>query len=221
MFVLLAWHRRVGLSRTIILFYRGPVPKVTEEYRTAKRQEIADAALRAFRRKGFQGASMADIIAESGLSAGAIYGHYASKAEIVVDVASRVINARVGEAQRLFLSDPLPPPSRLVRVLMTGMLDDVGDPTILVQLWGEAATDPALRSMSLAVFGRLRETYEQYISLWHQREHGVSPKDGAAIAADQVPIFLSAAQGFIVQTALMPGFDREHYLESLDRLLPR
>ena len=54
------------------------MPKVTDEYRIAKREEIADAALRAFRRKGFQGASMADIIAESGLSAGAIYGHFAS-----------------------------------------------------------------------------------------------------------------------------------------------
>ena len=55
------------------------MPKVSEEYRTARRSEIARAALRCFARKGFDATSMADIIAESGLSAGAIYGHYKSK----------------------------------------------------------------------------------------------------------------------------------------------
>ena len=77
------------------------MPKVTDEYRIAKREEIADAALRAFRRKGFQGASMADIIAESGLSAGAIYGHFASKGDIILDVATRVVGARVDDVQQL------------------------------------------------------------------------------------------------------------------------
>ncbi|WP_456846025.1 TetR/AcrR family transcriptional regulator, partial [Cellulomonas sp. P5_C6] len=75
------------------------MPKVTEEYRVARRDEIADAALRAFRRKGFQATSMAEIIAESGLSAGAIYGHYPSKSAIVVDVASRVIGVRVRDIE--------------------------------------------------------------------------------------------------------------------------
>ena len=197
------------------------MPRVSDEYRTAKREEIADAALRAFRRKGFQGASMADIIAESGLSAGAIYGHFANKSDIVITVATRVVGARVDDVQRLMTSDPLPPPSQLLRVLMSGMLDDVGDPTILVQLWGEAATDPALRNLAQGVFARLQEAYLLYISLWHQREHGVSQSEGDAIGAEQVALFVSGAQGFIVQAALMPHFDRERYLTTLDKYLPR
>jgi len=197
------------------------VPKVTDEYRIAKREEIADAALRAFRRKGFQGASMADIIAESGLSAGAIYGHFASKGDIILDVATRVVGARVGDVQQLMASDPLPPPSHLLRVLMGGMLEDLGDPTILVQLWGEAATDPALRDLAQGVFAQLQGAYRRYISLWHQREHGVSEEEGDAIGAEQVSLFVSGAQGFIVQAALMPDFDRERYLTTLDKYLPR
>ena len=50
------------------------MPKVSEQHREARRDQIVDAALRCFSRKGFQRTSMADIIAESGLSAGAIYG---------------------------------------------------------------------------------------------------------------------------------------------------
>ena len=36
-----------------------------------------------FARKGFQATSMADIIAESGLSAGGIYGLYKSKEDLI------------------------------------------------------------------------------------------------------------------------------------------
>ena len=34
-------------------------------------------------------------------------------------------------------------------------------------------------------------------------------------------LFVSGAQGFIVQAALMPDFDRERYLTTLDKYLPR
>ncbi len=197
------------------------MPKVSDEYRTAKRREIADAALRAFRRGGFQGASMADIIAESGLSAGAIYGNFASKAEIVLEVAQRVVGARVGDIDRLMNSDPMPPPSQLVRVLLRGMLDDLGDPTILVQLWGEAATDSELRGLARLTFGRLQAANVAYISLWHQREHGVDAERADQIGRDQMPLFLSAAQGFIIQYALLPDFDPDGYFDALDKYLPR
>jgi hypothetical protein len=104
---------------------------------------------------------------------------------------------------------------------MGGMLEDLGDPTILVQLWGEAATDPALRDLAQGVFAQLQGAYRRYISLWHQREHGVSEEEGDAIGAEQVSLFVSGAQGFIVQAALMPDFDRERYLTTLDKYLPR
>ena len=73
------------------------MPKVTEAYRDARRDEIAAAALRCFAAKGFHRTSMADIIAESGLSAGAIYGHYESKEALLSTVAGRILSARGSE----------------------------------------------------------------------------------------------------------------------------
>ena len=120
-----------------------PVPKVTEEYRVARRDEIADAALRAFRRKGFQATSMAEIIAESGLSAGAIYGHYASKDAIIVDVASRVVGNRIHDVEHLARTEPLAaaahPPPRADRAACSTRS---AAPAIMLQLWGEGVTDP-------------------------------------------------------------------------------
>ena len=197
------------------------MPKVTEEYRAARRDEIIRAALAAFRRKGFQAASMADIIAESGLSAGAIYGHFKGKSDIVLEVASRVVGERVGDVRRLSDADELVPPSALLRVLAEGMRRDLGDPTIIVQIWGEAITDPQLMALALRTFERLHAAIRGYVGLWHERVHAASPEDAAAIADRQVPLFISAVQGYLLQRAIMPGFDGDAYFDTLDAYLPR
>jgi AcrR family transcriptional regulator len=177
--------------------------------------------MRAFHRKGFQAASMADIIAESGLSAGAIYGHFASKSEIVLEVATQLVGSRVQEVGELAQAETMSPPARLVRVLMAGMLADVGDYGMLVQLWGEAVTDDVIRTLATRVIVRLRAVYADYISLWHQREHGLDAAHADALAHEQVPLFVSAAQGFILQAGLVTDFDREAYLSSIEKYLPR
>ncbi|MCU1578969.1 MAG: regulatory protein TetR [Rhodoglobus sp.] len=205
----------------IILFYRVPMPRVTDEYRSAKRDEIATAAMAAFRRKGFQATSMADIIAESGLSAGAIYGHYRSKSELVIDVASRVVGSRVGEVEALATTEAMPSPAHLVRVLMSGMLQDMGSASILVQLWGEAVTDPTIKRLAVGVIAQLHSVYSGYISLWHQREHGLSPAVADALGEEQTDIFVGSAQGYILQSALLKDFDSEAYLASIEKYLPR
>lgn len=196
------------------------MPKVTEQYRSAKRDEITAAALRAIRRKGFHAASMADIIAESGLSAGAIYGHYKSKADIVLDVARRVVGERVVDIQELSEAPQLIPPPALLKRLIDAMVQALGDPTIVVQLWGEAAVDPRLHALALEVFGRLKAVLTHYLSAWYQREHGMPQSDAGAIAAELTPLYVSAVQGYVLQHAILPDFDEDGYLEMLARRLP-
>lgn len=50
------------------------------------RSELLSAAAQVFARKGYDGASIADICNEAGLTSGAIYAHYGSKAELFVAV---------------------------------------------------------------------------------------------------------------------------------------
>ena len=197
------------------------MPKVTEEYRVARRDEIADAALRAFRRKGFQATSMAEIIAESGLSAGAIYGHYPSKSAIVVDVASRVIGSRILDIERLSQLEPLPPPPTVPRVLVTGMLQSLGSPGIMLQLWGEGMSDPEVHALAHEVIVRLRDALTAYVSHWYQQVHGTPADEADVLAAEQVPLLISAVQGYVVQASIVPDFDGEAYLASVEKYLPR
>jgi hypothetical protein len=54
------------------------MPRVGQAHLDARRQQIVDAARARFAAHGFARTSMADIVAESGLSIGAIY-RYSSK----------------------------------------------------------------------------------------------------------------------------------------------
>ena len=50
------------------------------------RAELVEAAARVFGLKGYDGASIADITDEAGLSLGSVYTHFQSKAELFVAV---------------------------------------------------------------------------------------------------------------------------------------
>ena len=133
------------------------MPKVSEQHREARRDQIVDAALLCFANKGFHRTSMADIIAESGLSAGAIYLHFDGKQQIALAVAQRILGNRMLEfSERLAEDRELPPPSSMLRLMMTGLTSEVRDPRLLVQLWGEAVTDPEVSLMIGPIFAEVR-----------------------------------------------------------------
>jgi TetR/AcrR family transcriptional repressor of uid operon len=49
------------------------------------RERLLDAAARVFELKGYEGATVAQIAREAGVSSGAIYAHYSTKADLLVD----------------------------------------------------------------------------------------------------------------------------------------
>src|SRR5918998_3683805 len=58
------------------------------------RERLVDAAARVFQLKGYEGATVALIAQEAGVTSGAIYAHYPNKAALLVD-ALRVNRERV------------------------------------------------------------------------------------------------------------------------------
>ena len=195
------------------------MPRVTEAYRTARRDEIVSAALRCFARKGYQRTSMADIIAESGLSAGAIYGHFAGKQELFAAVAGRVLEARRSEleARRVGAGEPLSP-GQVIATLIEGIRREPFS-HVIVQLWGEAAVDPGIRELVQEVFQRLRGAVQAGLTEW-AAVPGHVDDDPEEWAARATPVVLGLGPGFMVQRAIIDGFDEEAYLAALPDLLP-
>src|SRR6185312_11840470 len=65
------------------------MPKVTEEHKEARREQILAGAQRAFARHGYEGATVAKIEEETGLSRGAIFNYYENKEALFVSLVRR------------------------------------------------------------------------------------------------------------------------------------
>lgn len=60
----------------------GRIAGVTPE---ETRERLLDAAARVFELKGYEGATIAEIAREAGVTSGAIYAHYSGRAQLLVD----------------------------------------------------------------------------------------------------------------------------------------
>ena len=65
------------------------MPKVSPEHKQRRREEILDGAQRVFARYGYEGATVARLEDETGLSRGAIFNYFENKEALFVDLVSR------------------------------------------------------------------------------------------------------------------------------------
>lgn len=65
------------------------MPKVSTDHVEKRREQILNGARRCFACYGFEGATVSRIEAETGLSRGAIFHHFADKDELFVELARR------------------------------------------------------------------------------------------------------------------------------------
>jgi AcrR family transcriptional regulator len=130
-----------------------------EEY--SSRTRILDCAAKLFRNKGYGATSLRDIAAESGMKAGSLYYHFASKDEIVVDILNTGVQ-KVNDAVRRAVS-ALPETASRADVLNTAIhehlraLHEADDYTSAnVRIFGQVP-----QSVREA-HGEVRRTYETY-----------------------------------------------------------
>lgn len=195
------------------------MPKVSDEYRLARRDEIVDVAVRCFTRNGFTRTSIADLVSESGLSAGAIYGNFpGGKDEIFVAAATRILQTRRVELEER-RRDGVLSPGEIMATLISGIRGEQFS-AVLPQLWGEAAVEPAIRDLVSDVFLTLRATIVAGLAEWAAAHPDKVPGDAHAWAARVAPVVLSVAPGFILQQTLLPDFDPDSYLAALVEVLP-
>lgn len=196
------------------------MPKVTEEHKERVRTQILDAALRCFLKRGMRSATMADIVAESGLSAGAIYVYFSGKQELAIAAARRVMDGRIGELNAV-ASQSLVTPGGVLRILGEGVISAGIDPRLVVHLWGEAANDPEVRELVTEVFTAFRTSVSTVLAPWAESKLRLSPRAAKAWAMKNAPLVLSLSQGMLLQRALIDSFDMDAYVASVDALFAR
>ena len=66
----------------IIILEGDRLPKVSEEHKEQRKHQILMAAMEVFKRKGYEKATLKDIVEETGMSRGWIYLYFTDKIEI-------------------------------------------------------------------------------------------------------------------------------------------
>ncbi len=194
------------------------MPKVSAEHSEARRQQILGAALQCFSKDGFHMTTMKDIMRTSGLSTGAIYNYFSSKAEIVDAIArdrhasehSLLSGAFAVSEKRLDLH-------ALARAFFESFAakEHREARRVGVEMWAEALRNPdVLESVRRGVDGP-RQLLARIIRECQQGDELPSEIDPEGLARVMVAIF----QGFVLQQAWDPEVDIEQYMAAVDVIL--
>lgn len=184
------------------------MPKVSPQYREARRAQIIEAAREIFSRQGLAQTSMTDLVTAAGVSMGALYRYFASKDELVAAVAE----GRDGTVGGGFVATE--PPAELVARLLSHVSgpDGLAHARLSAQIWGEAAVRPPLAEIARTRHTALRD---------HLAARIQDTRDGAADEdAEVADVVLAALVGYASVTAAGFDLDPARFQRILERLLP-
>ncbi|MHC3000011.1 TetR/AcrR family transcriptional regulator [Microbacterium sp. HJ5] len=187
------------------------MPRVTVAYREARRDEIARAALRCLVRKGVRDTSIADIVTESGLSTGAIYSHFSSKAELARYIVARYLVPHVETLEARARKGDVIAPRAVLATLLRAFEEHGLPPSVVVQFWAEAMVDPDLLAQVSVTAERLRASLQAALQPWADASGVAAP---AVLAADTVRAVMALTQGWIAHTAVFGSRSVNSYIES-------
>lgn len=178
------------------------MPKVTAQYRDARRDQILSAARRCFLRDGFHATSMQDLFAEARLSSGAVYGYFASKDDVIIAIAEENLRDVVAMIHGVASGEPGRPIGTVLADIITIVrAKDAEDGLagLAVLSWSEALRNPVLAGRFADLFAQIRADLTE-IARKHQ-EAGNLPRD--VPAESLAAVFLSIVPGYILQLATL------------------
>lgn len=188
------------------------MPRVSAAYRQARRDEIAAATLRVIARRGLRAMTMADIIEESGLSAGSVYSHFTTKHEIVELVAFRVVGGRANQLSAESL-EWVRSPLEVVRWWLSGLEQAALPFGAALQIWGEAASDADIRAIVDDRMSAIEDAFATTAERWLTASGG-----DPATARETARAMLMLCQGYIVRTAVLGPQDLESFIAAVQQL---
>jgi len=204
-------------NRILVFRGGGEVPKVTEAYLEARRQQVLDAAAECFARKGFHRTTMHDICQMAELSPGAVYRYFRSKDEIIgaMEEQGRQHSAAIMDAVTSERSSTLDVLEGLVDVFFS-KLEDVRDCAVHIELWAEALSNPRIKETVVRVDESIREAFSQRIVKDAQRRGEIHPNlDRDAVAR----VLMAFWHGLVLQKPLDPTVDIRKYVAVMKAMI--
>jgi TetR/AcrR family transcriptional repressor of uid operon len=124
-----------------------PTNRVDRDKGQARRQQILEAAEACFRRRGFQGASVAEICKGAGVSAGHLYHFYDSKEAIIAAIVQRDLEEKLEMLEQL--SQRADITTAMLDEIDEGVSEQLDNPgtDLMLEVMAEASRNPKVAEM--------------------------------------------------------------------------
>jgi TetR/AcrR family transcriptional regulator, transcriptional repressor of aconitase len=196
------------------------MPRISDERREARREQVLEAARACLQEHGLEAVSMEMIIARSGLSTGAVYGYFKGKGEIISALVTDG-TAKLGERIGPILRNPDPPPlpelaEQVLRAIVEFGEQEDGIDRLLVSLhsWSHSQSDPELKAASRVAYRRLRELFTDAV----KRLQAAGTFNPAVSPEAVAELMVSICLGFVAQRALAGDADVQAHVTALKAL---
>ncbi|SIR32672.1 MULTISPECIES: TetR/AcrR family transcriptional regulator [unclassified Bosea (in: a-proteobacteria)] len=172
---------------------------------------ILDAAERVFARAGFHAATMQDVAGEAGMSPGNLYRYFSSKDAIVAGLAERDRSNIAADFANLCPGKG-PLLDQLEALGRKHLVEDPRDKAVIaLQIWAEAARNPAMAQMCAGIDGTVMAGLSAAIA--DAKRNGELP---ARLDDRRFLLAISMmADGFLCRRAVDPDFDSATAAETL------
>lgn len=194
------------------------MPRISAARAQSRRQQIIDAALTCFARRGFHKTTMQDVVRQAGLSPGSIYCHFASKHDIIVAVVEERHKRESALIERALEKQSF---AEAVDRLAADFIAALHAPEeqawrrLTVQLWAESLHDRRLAAVVRDGVERPAAILSRLVK--RAKASGELPKflDADAIAT----IFIAVFQGLVLQLTWNRNVDLQPLVGTLKGLL--
>ncbi|GAC66918.1 TetR/AcrR family transcriptional regulator [Gordonia soli] len=190
------------------------------ERRQSTRQNLLAAASKVFARRGYRDATVQDIVAEAGVSTGALYNHFPGKREVFLAVFDEwFLQWSAGYGTAVRPADGADDAIRKAADHYDQLLQDrPDDAQLLIEFWSAAMRDESLRPAFIERHGQIRGAMSALIG--HMLDQaGIS----ASVDSDTLGAIVTAlADGLAMQYLVDPPprrTDRTILLTALQLLL--
>jgi AcrR family transcriptional regulator len=195
-----------------------PKKRLTRAERQAlTRAEVLDAAARVFPERGYHQTSVEEVAEQAGLSIGAVYSNFASKADLFLALYEQHVERWVGELEARVLAGKTPAErTRAAGLWWAGVVERERDWMVLeLEFWAHAVRDPDLRERFAVLFAPLREKTGELIER-ASKDFGIP----LPAPAHQLATGLTAlCTGLIVEGLLAPESDDAALVAVLETML--
>jgi AcrR family transcriptional regulator len=194
------------------------MPRLTPERRSARRQQILDAARQCFLREGFHATSMKHVLDAAQLSAGAVYNYFPSKDDLIAAISEDAL-AEVAATFDKMREGELPPLDEALTAVFThrAPMDAQRESAkLLVQVWAESLRSPALGAKVAPIFGAVRDVFIRLVATYQEAD-AIPPAVPAEYVAD---VLLATLHGIILRRAILDDTDLDAVRQGLRALFP-